>query len=103
MATQVLIAHTGQRLQLDTSQFSTYVCLLLEFLSEGGYADPQLQARRLQRLGRETDLDPGATACRPDIRREECQVPDAIPGGMLLLPVDRRVWLTFIGRNLRVR
>ncbi|KAG5947957.1 hypothetical protein E4U53_006360 [Claviceps sorghi] len=28
MATQVLIAHTGQRLEVDTAQFSTYVCLL---------------------------------------------------------------------------
>lgn len=25
MATQVLIAHTGQRLEVDTAQFSSYV------------------------------------------------------------------------------
>lgn len=29
MATQVLIAHTGQRLEVDTAQFSTYDLLLL--------------------------------------------------------------------------
>lgn len=27
MATQVLIAHTGQRLQVDASQFNSYVSL----------------------------------------------------------------------------
>lgn len=26
MATQVLIAHTGQRLEVDAAQFSLYVC-----------------------------------------------------------------------------
>jgi hypothetical protein len=35
MATQVLIAHTGQRLEVDTSEFSTYVLCTALFLSHG--------------------------------------------------------------------